>query len=208
MPDIESLMSTAQKYLVEMNYEQAIAEFEKIIELEPNNAEAYLGLAQAYRDSGDIDKAAEVLKKGYDITGDERLKDMIDVLLEGHAEEVTEITSESIETETETAVDDKYTIMPDLIGLTEEEAIRLCEENNIQYEIGYGDINNINDKIGVVVSQSRDPGSKILKDNSYSFTVSQEYKIKEIPKRNYRFQPSAYEVGIGEMGFQEAGKKC
>ena len=78
--DIRSMMSTAQKYLVENNYEQAIMEYEAIINLEPNSAEAYLGIAKAYVGMGDTGKAIEWLKKGYELTGDERLKDMLDGL--------------------------------------------------------------------------------------------------------------------------------
>lgn len=46
--DVSSIMSTAQKYLIENQYEQAIAEFNKVIEIEPKNVDAYLGLAEAY----------------------------------------------------------------------------------------------------------------------------------------------------------------
>ena len=79
--DVASLMSTAQKYLVEQNYEQAIAEFGKVIDLDPMNADAYLGLADAYIGMGDTASAIEWLQKGYELTGDERLKKMLDSLL-------------------------------------------------------------------------------------------------------------------------------
>ena len=71
---VTEMLSTAQKYLVEMEYERAIAEFNKVIELDPMNADAYLGLAEAYEKSGDIDKAIETLKNGFELTGDERLQ--------------------------------------------------------------------------------------------------------------------------------------
>ena len=71
---VTEMLSTAQKYLVEMDYERAIAEFNKVIELDPMNADAYLGLAEAYEKSGDIDKAVEMLEKGFELTGDERLQ--------------------------------------------------------------------------------------------------------------------------------------
>ena len=88
--DISSLMSTAQKYLVEQNYEQAIAEFGKVIDLDPMNTDAYLGLADAYIGMGDTDSAIQWLEKGYELTGDERLKKMLDELTVGSAEpEVT-----------------------------------------------------------------------------------------------------------------------
>ena len=73
------MLSTAQKYLVEMEYERAIAEFNKVIELDPMNADAYLGLAEAYEKSGDIEKAIETLEKGFELTGDERIEAALSV---------------------------------------------------------------------------------------------------------------------------------
>lgn len=90
--DIPSLVSTAQKYLIENNYEQAIAEFNKIIEIDPMNVDAYLGIVEAYVGMGDTKKAIEWLEKGYAITGDERLKNMIDKLNAENS--VSEITTD------------------------------------------------------------------------------------------------------------------
>ena len=70
----------AERYLSEKNYEQAIIEFEKILEIEPMNVEAYLGLADAYIGKGDTDKALEILRKGLEQTGDARIQAKIDEL--------------------------------------------------------------------------------------------------------------------------------
>lgn len=70
---LDVYFTNAAKYLVEMNYEQAIVEFDKILEIDPMNAEAYLGKARAYHAMGDIDKAIETLKDGYEKTGDDRI---------------------------------------------------------------------------------------------------------------------------------------
>ena len=70
--NVDSLIVTAQNYLNENNFDQAIAEFNKIIELDPMNVDAYIGLAQAYQGKGDIDKAIEALEKGIEATGDQR----------------------------------------------------------------------------------------------------------------------------------------
>ena len=99
---VTEMLSTAQKYLVEMEYERAIAEFNKVIELDPMNADAYLGLAEAYEKSGDIDKAVETLEKGYELTGDERLQARLALLTSGSAEE----TQTSAETEKSFSVGD------------------------------------------------------------------------------------------------------
>lgn len=70
---VDNYLTTAAKYLVEMNYEQAIIEFDKILEIDPMNVEAYLGKAKAYHAMGKDDKAILTLKDGYEKTGDERL---------------------------------------------------------------------------------------------------------------------------------------
>lgn len=97
--DIPSLVSTAQKYLIENNYEQAIAEFNKIIEIDPMNVDAYVGIADAYIGMGDTEKAIEWLEKGYALTGDERIKNMIDEL--NFENSVTGATTVTSKTETE-----------------------------------------------------------------------------------------------------------
>ncbi|MBD5145360.1 MAG: tetratricopeptide repeat protein [Ruminococcus sp.] len=107
--DVSSLMSTAHKYLIENQYEQAIAEFNKVIEIEPMNVDAYLGLAEAYVGIGDTDKAIEVLEKGYEITGDDRLKEMLDRLLLPVPEETT-VTTTAAETDVTTTVHENKTI--------------------------------------------------------------------------------------------------
>ena len=96
---VTEMLSTAQKYLVEMDYERAIAEFNKVIELDPMNADAYLGLAEAYEKSGDIDKALETLEKGFELTGDERLQAKL-ALLNGENTDNAEVS------ETETSIDE------------------------------------------------------------------------------------------------------
>ena len=100
---VTEMLSTAQKYLVEMDYERAIAEFNKVIELDPMNADAYLGLAEAYEKSGDIDKAIETLEKGFELTGDERLQARL-ALLNGENAETT-VTSETTTAEVTTAAE-------------------------------------------------------------------------------------------------------
>ena len=78
----ENILSVAQRYLDEKNYEQAIIEFKRVLELDPTNIDAYLGLADAYIAIGDIDSAIDILRKGVEVTGDSRIKRKLDKLLE------------------------------------------------------------------------------------------------------------------------------
>ncbi len=94
MSDIDSLIKDGYYYLNDVgDFDEAIAIFNKIISLDPMNVDAYIGLAQAYQGKGDIDKAIETLKTGYEKTGDQRLKDKLDEL--SPSEETTAVTTET-----------------------------------------------------------------------------------------------------------------
>ena len=66
-------LDLGQKYLLDENYNQAIVEFNKVIEIDPQNVDAYLGLAEVYEKIGDEEAVREILEKGYEITHDDRI---------------------------------------------------------------------------------------------------------------------------------------
>lgn len=70
---ITEQLELGQKYLAEMDYEQAIVAFNKVIELDVKNVEAYLGLDQAYAASRDYKTAIQTLEQGYEVSRDDRL---------------------------------------------------------------------------------------------------------------------------------------
>ena len=109
-------------------------EFTEAIEIDPMNADAYLGLAEAYQGMGDIDQAIKTLKTGYEKTADQRLKDKFDEL--SPSEETTVTTTVStIVTTTETTTTIELVTVPDMAGMTREEALPVCEELGISCEI-------------------------------------------------------------------------
>ena len=63
------------RYLDDLDYERAIAAFEQVIEIDPKNVDAYMGLAEAYIGLGDYEKAIKILKEGEDETDDDDLYD-------------------------------------------------------------------------------------------------------------------------------------
>lgn len=82
-------LDLGQRYLEEQNYEQAIVEFDKAIEINPMSVEAYLGKAAAYEGLGDYENALLTLEQGYEKTGDGRIlsaiqeiKDKIEPVIE------------------------------------------------------------------------------------------------------------------------------
>ncbi|MCQ2521944.1 MAG: tetratricopeptide repeat protein [Lachnospiraceae bacterium] len=64
-------LELARQYLDEMNYEMAIASYTKVIEIDPKNVEAYLGLADVYIATGDYDEALNVLNEALEKIEDE-----------------------------------------------------------------------------------------------------------------------------------------
>lgn len=66
-------MEAAQQYMDELQYEQAIAEYELAIEIEPNNAKAYKKLAELYVEIEDYESAIAVLNHGIEQTDSKRL---------------------------------------------------------------------------------------------------------------------------------------
>ena len=72
------------KYLDDGNYEEAVIAFTAAIEIEPKRAELYLGLAETYIAQNDFETAREILQEGYNVTGDESLKNRLDELNSGN----------------------------------------------------------------------------------------------------------------------------
>ncbi len=71
---INSMLLTAESFLSDHEYDKAIDGYRKVIEKEPENADAYLGIAEAYMAQGKRDAAISVLQTGIEKTGDQRLK--------------------------------------------------------------------------------------------------------------------------------------
>ncbi|MGN0736080.1 MAG: tetratricopeptide repeat protein [Anaerovoracaceae bacterium] len=81
--NLDELLELGAKYLDEQNYEEAIIAFEQAIKIDNKCAQAYIGLADAYICTEEYDKAEEILKKGYELTGAEIIKEMLDSLESG-----------------------------------------------------------------------------------------------------------------------------
>ena len=58
------LLDLGEKYLLDLNYEQALVQFLGVIEIEPMNPRGYIGASDALVGLGDIDGAIEILERG------------------------------------------------------------------------------------------------------------------------------------------------
>ena len=79
-------LDLANRYLEELDYEQAVAAFEAAIEIDPKNEDAYLGLAEAYIGLEDYESAAEAIEEGIEQTGAEALEARLEEIFAEQAE--------------------------------------------------------------------------------------------------------------------------
>lgn len=78
----ESIKS-AEKYLESNDYELAVLEYQKAIELCPENESGYIGLAEVYLKNGKSSSAKILLKRGLAHTGSSRIQYMINGIEDG-----------------------------------------------------------------------------------------------------------------------------
>lgn len=104
---IKNSLDTGNKYLLEANYELAIAEYLNVINMDPNSVDAYTGIAKAYEELGNLKKEAkeydaaienynsaiEYLQKALNITTDEATKNALNEQITKLQALITECTS-------------------------------------------------------------------------------------------------------------------
>jgi len=93
----QKLLDLGNHYLLELDYEQALVQFERVIEIDPKNPAGYIGAAKAYIGLGEKDKAIETLRKGLEATGDNEIKKMLEGLM-GAGENDPSLTVTNIDT--------------------------------------------------------------------------------------------------------------
>ena len=67
---LKKQLELGERYLSELNYEQAVAAYRVAIEIDPKSVDAYLGLAVAYVGMDEYEEAVKSLTEGYEITKD------------------------------------------------------------------------------------------------------------------------------------------
>lgn len=152
-------MDLGQKCLLEEDYEGAIVAFNKIIEMDPMNVEAYIGLADAYLGLEDMDAGMDALNRGYELTKDERLQVKM--------EEVSAILAKEREAATTKLENSQilYSDEDEVINSTEEEMPEETKEklaNNIEEQ---EDVQESSEQTGENQEWVDDLYYKLLADN-------------------------------------------
>ena len=62
------ILAAGMRYLNDLEYGQAVIEFDKVLQIDPKNVDAYVNMADALVAMGDIEGALEVLREGYELT--------------------------------------------------------------------------------------------------------------------------------------------
>lgn len=211
-PTAESHLDLGRIYLNDLSYDKAILEFKEAIEIDPSDPEPYIELANVYIEIDDIPSAVDTLEEGLDETGDDEIETMLEELknLEEEtadkkpevntasaASETSITTAAPVSEETTTASTAELVKVPDLSGLSEEEAKKLCEENGFKYSVSYVESSKI--EKGFVVGQTIPAGTSVAKGISVPFSVSEgkklEYNVKLLEEYT-----EIWDNSIGEYG--------
>ena len=152
------LLDLGEKYLLDLDYEQAIVYFNQVIEVEPRNSRAYMGAAEAYVGLGDTESAIELLKTALDVFSDDEdvTIELLEMLIEidpttaewyldlaqiyidkGDTDKAIEILKDGLNNASDTA--EIEALLAELISEEVEEEIVEVEPT---YESNYGVLDN------------------------------------------------------------------
>ncbi len=145
--EIQEQLSLGNKYLSELNYEQAEAIYLAILEIDPKCEEAYIGLANVYIATEQYEKAEEILRKAEEQLGEtEAIKEKREELERKRKEQEEKlkptVTNTPIPTATNTPTPQPTSTPTPTLEPTPTivQASYRVEENNIVF-FGEGEIN-------------------------------------------------------------------
>ncbi|MCX4374926.1 MAG: WG repeat-containing protein [Lachnospiraceae bacterium] len=210
-PIPESHLDLGRIYLADLSYDKAILEFKEAIRIDPKDPEPYIELANVYIEIDDVPSAIETLEEGLKETGDDRIYDMLDELRmssEGTTDNESEFDVTNVPSETsipiEAASEEETTAstanlveVPDLSGLSEEEAKKLCEDNGFKYSVSYAGSNDI--EKGFVIGQTIPAGASVAEGISIPFSVSEGRKL-EYDVELMEEYTKEWDSSVGEYG--------
>ncbi|MBQ5320190.1 MAG: tetratricopeptide repeat protein [Oscillospiraceae bacterium] len=130
-------IAQASKYFEMMDYDKTIAIYNEIISADSTCAEAYIGLAEAYAAKGNMPKAAEILERGIEATGqDKTITDKIhelSITIMSNTEDGMEAVTELDETTAVTTVlvTEETTIPESTTVVTTEETTTVPETTTV-----------------------------------------------------------------------------
>jgi tetratricopeptide (TPR) repeat protein len=115
---VTELLDLGEKYLLELNYEQALVQFLRVIEVEPMNPRGYIGAARAYVGLEQPDSAIAILRQGLELTEDYTIREMLSEL------EFVEQSDIEVVSETSTPQEPTLTFEPENLSGEEPFAVQ------------------------------------------------------------------------------------
>lgn len=133
---VQEKMNLATQYMSEGNYEQAIVMYREVLDAEPENVEAYLGIADAYEAMEDYETGLTVLEEAYEITGEESIAQEIENVEELQAQQEALLAEEKPEEK------EAWELGPNPIGgnldsFDMEPAVPECVVDNVKHPAYY-----------------------------------------------------------------------
>ena len=201
---LQEQLDLGDKYLSELDYEQAIVAYEAAIEIDPMSADAYLGLASVYEAQGDYDKAIAVLEEGYLATADEELKKRLDEVRtlqinENQSEENQEDAESDSESFWDKIPEDAYTferqITDDVIYVNAENLSVVSNETTGKTEITISGISIEDSYIRNSASSQKD-----FQEYNWSVDFYSESEAYSVQTVSWAYDPGAEEmISISDM---------
>lgn len=113
---LSRLCDLGDRYLSELDFEQAVASYQAAIEIDPKCEEAYLGLAEVYIEQGEYEKAAEILEAGLAQIDSETIRSKLDEVEEMLAERERPAEEEVATEEEVDAEEETTTVLPSFVS--------------------------------------------------------------------------------------------
>ena len=134
-------LSLGQKFLLDLEYDKAVAEFQAVIDIEPKNVDAYMGLAEAYIGMGDEEKAIETLEKGLSETGDEKIQAKLDEMKkpEETTAEVTTVATTTAQEQPEMTMEELFILNEKFVDYLEKQSYFMTSDLGVAFpkELSY-----------------------------------------------------------------------
>lgn len=178
--DVAAMIDKAYDFITEQNFEEAIAVFEKVIEIDPKNVDAYIGIAEAYEKKGDIDKAIEWLEKGYDITGSPLIAETLERLKKPAVQEENN-EAEIMEEPIEDAAEDEIVVQ-------EEELVKFVLPYKVNLSGSHNDIGGLQYYLVTGIDFYEDFVIDFYDDNydfDYTYYTNESYESKDYTASTY-----------------------
>lgn len=212
-------LKMANRYMDELQYEMAIASYTKVIEIDPKNVDAYLGLSDCYEKLDEDEKAVDTLITGYKICEEEelisRLEDIVTGIISEYGDneeydsaifyidsvnsslgkeifiEERQSLSALIEANIESLINDVNTALDGTIGTYLEDLCWQCEDPEAFFP-------QISERQGTIHTLSWGwylPDEWVV-DNGFSTCINEEHLLQRI------YFETGYEASLQELNLE------